>query len=586
MNGVARIGSHGEFPPATLRQYALLADGERGALCGPHGEIVWLCAPQWHDEAVFATLLGGAGAYAVTPVARAVWGGYYELGSLIWHNRWTTDDNAVIECRDALARPADPQVLLLVRRVRAEHRSARVRVLLDVRAGYGCEPMHDVRRTGGAWTARSGRFGLRWSGADEAVPDRDGRLVLDLELAPGEVRDLVLELGVGTRAGPPPRAVELWQRTEAAWQDVPSFADSAAPRDTAHAYAVLRGLTASTGAMVAAATTSLPEHVGNGSNYDYRYAWLRDQAVTGVCLSAAGPVPLLTDAVRITTARLLEHGPDLRPAYTVNGDRVPDESTLALPGYPGATAVVGNRANSQFQLDAFGECLELLARAAAFDLLDADGRRAADVAVRTIRDRWDDEDAGIWELDAQWWTHSRLSCVSGLRAWAGAAGGSRASDLNRIADDLLADVAARCVSRDGVWQRAPHDDRVDTALLLPLIRMAVGRGDLRTEATLRAVRRDLLQDGYVYRFAPSGGAELGSDEGAFLFCGFLLALAEWHVGDRGAALRHFERNRAACGPPGLFAEEYDVRQRQLRGNLPQAFVHAMAFEASTVLARS
>ena len=580
---MTRVASHGEFPPATLRQYALIADGERGALCGPHGELVWMCAPHWHDEAVFATLLGGPGAYAVTPVARAVWGGYYDDGSLIWHNCWTTEDNALIECRDALARPADSKTAVVIRHVSA-HRSSRVRVLLDARARFGAEPMRDVRHSGGAWTARTGALYLRWTGADEAVLDADGRLVLDIELPDGGERDLVLELGTAPRTTPPPRADGLWRQTERSWrEDMPSFEESAAPRDTAHAYAVLHGLTASTGAMVAAATTSLPEQTDNGSNYDYRYAWVRDQAITAVSLSAAGPLPLVAGSVRIATARLLEHGPDLRPAYTVNGDLVPGESTLALAGYPGADAVVGNRANRQFQLDMFGEGLQLLARGAELGFLDADGRRAAEIAVRTIRERWDDKDAGIWELHDDWWAQSRLSCIAGLRAWSDVAGGGRSAELTRLADELLGDVAQRCLSGTGAWRRAPHDDRVDAALLLPLVRGATPSGDPRTVATMRTVRRDLMQDGYVYRFAPRSG-DLGSEEGAFLFCGFLMALGELRDGDRIAAWRSFERNRAACGPPGLFTEEFDVRQRQLRGNLPQAFVHGIALEASVRLA--
>jgi GH15 family glucan-1,4-alpha-glucosidase len=102
-------------------------------------------------------------------------------------------------------------------------------------------------------------------------------------------------------------------------------------------------------------------------------------------------------------------------------------------------------------------------------------------------------------------------------------------------------------------------------------------------ATLDAVRTDLCQDGYVYRFAPDN-RPLGDAEGAFLLCGFVLSLAHRHQGDQAEAFRWFERTRAACGPPGLLAEEYDVRQRQLRGNLPQAFVHAMLLETAHRLA--
>jgi alpha,alpha-trehalase len=120
-----------------LREYALVADGERSALIGPHGELVWMCAPRWHSDAVFSALIGGHGAYAVTPAdSRHVWGGFYEPGSLIWCSRWVSTD-AVIECQEALAFPGDPDHVVLLRQVRAVHGDARVRVVLDPRAGFG-----------------------------------------------------------------------------------------------------------------------------------------------------------------------------------------------------------------------------------------------------------------------------------------------------------------------------------------------------------------------------------------------------------------------------------------------------------------
>ncbi len=92
------------FPPHVLREYALLADGERGALIGPRGDIAWMCAPRWDSDGVFSSLVGGSGAYAVTPMGRFVWGGYYEDGSLIWRSRWITE-TGVTECREGAGVP-------------------------------------------------------------------------------------------------------------------------------------------------------------------------------------------------------------------------------------------------------------------------------------------------------------------------------------------------------------------------------------------------------------------------------------------------------------------------------------------------
>ncbi|MER6503870.1 trehalase-like domain-containing protein [Streptomyces sp. NPDC001455] len=104
--------------PHALRDYALIADGERGALVGPCGDISWLCAPHWHSDAVFAALIGGPGHYSVTPRGRFVHGGYYEEGGLIWRNRWITE-TGIVECRDALVFPGDPHRTVLLRRVGA-----------------------------------------------------------------------------------------------------------------------------------------------------------------------------------------------------------------------------------------------------------------------------------------------------------------------------------------------------------------------------------------------------------------------------------------------------------------------------------
>ena len=363
---------------------------------------------------------------------------------------------------------------------------------------------------------------------------------------------------------------------------MPELSRTVAPRDARHACAVLSGLTSETGAMVAAATTSLPERAREGRSYDYRYAWVRDQCYAGEAAARAGVLHLMDDAVRFVGARLLEDGPRMKPAYTTAGDAVPDPQRLELPGYPGGTDIVGNHANTQFQLDTFGEALLLFAAAARHDRLDGDGWRAAHAAADAIRTRWQESgvDAGVWELDPHDWTHSRLICAAGLRGIAASAPqGGHGEDWRALAEQIIADTAAHATHRSGRWQRSRDDERLDAALLLAAIRGAVPSDDERSTATLSAVATELTQDGYCYRYR-AHSAPLGDAEGAFLLCGFWLCLAYMQQGDERAAARWFERNRSACGPPGLLAEEYDVRQRQLRGNLPQAFVHALLLECA------
>jgi hypothetical protein len=570
--------------PQVLREYALVADGERGALIGPRGEFAWLCAPRWDSPAVFSSLIGGGGTYLVTPTERYVWGGQYEPGSLIWRSRWVTE-TGIIECREALAFPGDPYRAVVLRQVIAVRGEANVRVVLEPAAEFGAEPTRGLHRNEqGSWVGRSGPLWWRCAGVPSAARCDAGRAVeTTLRLPVGRSHDLVLELSRQPLPDAPVDPAAAWEATEHAWaQAVPELAASIAPRDARHAYAVLRGLTSTGGGMVAAATMGLPERARYGRNYDYRYVWIRDQCYAGHAVAAAGPHPLLDDAVRFVTARLLEHGPDLSPAYTTRGTPVPDERTLDLPGYPGGADVIGNHVNTQFQLDAFGEALQLYAAAARHDRLDTDARTGINTAIAAIEQRWQQPDAGLWELDTRRWAHSRLACAAGLRATAAHTTSAQAASCSALADAIVADTAD-CAHPSGRWQRAPDDPRIDAALLLPTLRGAIPAVDPRSVATLRAVTEELTEDGYVYRFRHDNRS-LGSAEGAFTLCGFLLAQAAHQHGDPVAAARWFERSRAACGPPGLYAEEYDVTQRQLRGNLPQAFVHALMLETSLRLA--
>ena len=191
----------------------------------------------------------------------------------------------------------------------------------------------------------------------------------------------------------------------------------------------------------------------------------------------------------------------------------------------------------------------------------------------------------MWELDNHHWAQSRLMCVAGLRAIAAAgAAPAQAAAWQTLADTILADVATDSVHPSGRWQRAPDDERVDAALLLAATRDAVPAGDPRSLATLRAVTDDLARDGYLYRFRHDQ-RPLQEAEGAFVLCGFLMALA---LHQQGGAPRRSAGSSGTGRPAGrraLFTEEFDTHQHQLRGNLPQAFVHALMFESAARLTR-
>ena len=569
----------GDYPLHVLREYALLADGSRGAVVGPRGEIGWLCAPRWDSGAVISHLVGGPGIYAVTPKVPFVWGGNYEPGSLIWENRWVGLDNSIVSCREALAHPGERQQLTLLRRLRADQDS-QVTVDLQLGGNFGGDSISRLHRDdNGDWTARLGPLYVRWSGAPEGRWE-DDRFRGELAVRPCRHHDLVLEIGEQPLPARP-EPDQLWRTTEECWRaDRPDLSRSAAPRDAQQAYTVLRGLTGPGGGMVAAATLGLPERAEQGRNYDYRYVWIRDQAYAGLAGAVGQPLPLLDDALSFTTARLLEHGDRLAPAYRIDGSEVPDESTADdLPGYPGGVTRIGNRANRQFQLDALGEVLQLLAAGARWDRLGHDQHRAIDVAVEVIERRWNAPEAGIWELDDAWWTQSRLAAVAGLRSIGRHCPPSQAARLSGLADMIMAETARRGLSPGGYWQRSPDHAGVDASLVLPPVRGAVSADDPRTVTTLRQVETELVDDGHVYRFRPDQ-RPLGEAEGAFTLCGFMLSLAHLQQGNRAAAYRYFDIQRTVCGPPGILSEEFDVMQRQLRGNFPQAFVHALLLECA------
>jgi len=576
------------FPPASLRDYSLLADGERGALLGPLGDIVWLCAPRWDSPAAFASLIGGEGGWAVCPTTSFTSGGAYEPGSLIWRTRFVTATGE-LRTREAMALPGLATGPVLLRRIEARRGAQRVRICLSVRSDFGRGGVRGLRQADdGSWSGELGEPGaggtLWHTPLPGARPVRAGRHV-DLEaevvLQPGEHLDLALRLSTGQAE--PLDCEDAWAATAAGWgRRVPQAAalPRLARRDVQHGYAVLRGMTSATGGMVAAATLGLPEQADDGRSYDYRYAWIRDQCFVGQTAARGPDLSLLDSAVRFVSARLIEHGPRLAPAYRTDGAPVPDEQTLDLPGYPGGRPIVGNWVNHQLQLDAFGDALLLFAAADEADRLDADGWRAAEIAVEALAERGEEPDAGIWELPPEHWTHSALTAAAGLRAVARRPrADGRAGVLAAMADAFVARAASTSLHRTGRWQRSPTDERVDAALLLPTLRGALPPDDPRAVLTLRAVLDELTEDGYAYRFR-HGDLPLGRAEGSFLLCGFVVAAALLQQGDHVGAARWFERSRSACGTPALFTEEVDVTERQLRGNLPQAFVHAMMVQVA------
>src|SRR3569623_841421 len=206
--------------PETLRQYALLADGHRGALVGPRGDVAFLCAPRWHDDAVFSDLLGGRGTYVVRPTSeRFVWGGNYEPGTLIWRSRWVVGPD-LVQSREALACPGARDRVVLLRRIEATRGGVEIGVSRDCRAGFGSEARRLRAHEGGVWSGRTGGLHVRWTGAPRRVGRVEGGggvVAGSLTLDEGAHHDMVLEISPHPLDDELPDADRLWHLTEDAW---------------------------------------------------------------------------------------------------------------------------------------------------------------------------------------------------------------------------------------------------------------------------------------------------------------------------------------------------------------------------------
>ena len=235
---------------------------------------------------------------------------------------------------------------------------------------------------------------------------------------------------------------------------------------------------------------------------------------------------------------------------------------------PGGAARAGNWVNDQFQLDAFGESLLLFAAAAENDRLDLEHWKAAEICADAIMSRWQEPDAGMWELDNRRWAHSRLICAAGLRAIGRNAPAQQGAKWTSQADILVTDVANDCLHPSGRWQRAPDDDRVDASLLLPVIRGALPPDDPRSVATLKAVQDNLARDEYLYRFRQDGRA-LARSEGAFLLCGFDMAMALHQSGETTEAARWFEETGLPAVPPASLRRSMTSSNANSGGTSPR-----------------
>lgn len=586
----------GAHAPA-IEQHSLLSDQRTVALVDPRARVVWLCLPRIDSSAVFAELLGGptAGFFEASPAPDAPPPQQrYLADSFVlessWSNLRVTD---YLECGGVRAFQRAGRTDL----VRVIEGAGRVRVVFAPRLDFGRMETKLVVTNSGISVEGSVDSlvlhapGVPWQLLQEG---RHQSAIAEFDLAGAPV---VLELRYGTAnldsaAQPEPHRRERTQRFWSSWASTlvpPTIAREQVLRSAL----VLKALSyGPSGAIAAAATTSLPEHIGGVRNWDYRFCWPRDAAMAATALlrlGAAGPGIKLLDWV-LGLLDECEPGALLCPIYTVTGGHLGPEGDIGeLSGYRGSRPVrVGNAAAHQVQLDVFGPIAELVAALGEGGAaLSSEHWRLVDGMVAAVERRWREPDHGIWEVRRarQQHVHSKVMCwqtVDRALRVARYLGRERADwiDLRRqISDDVLRrgwneSERSFCATYD-----APD---ADAAALSVGLSGLLAADDARFVSTVAFVERKLRSGGTVYRYRYDD--ELPGIEGGFSLCTSWLIEAYARVGRRADAERLFESYLSQIGPTGLLSEQFDPAEQRALGNFPQAYSHLGLINAACCLA--
>ena len=487
----------------------------------------------------------------------------------------------------------------LVRRIEglAGRVQLRWRVEPRLRYGSGSTPI-DWR--GGVPTVAKGRDALAllsWDAGEATV--RDHEIEARFEASQGSVSHLVLSAAHQEPLVYPARD-EVEGRlaaTVAAWREWSAGREYDGPwRDAVlrSALALKLLVFAPSGAIAAAATTSLPEEIGGTRNWDYRLSWPRDAAFTLQALLSLGCTPE-ADAFFswLLHASQLTH-PRLQVLYRLNGRGEAAESELPLAGYRDSTPVrIGNAASDQLQLDVYGEVLwaaDVYARSAGS--LDRDhARRLAEIAD-LVCELWRQPDAGIWEVRSEpvHFTESKMMCAVALDratslAEAGLVPNANVAHWRRESERVRDFVESNCYSETkGSYTRAAGDESVDASLLLAVL-ADYDRADApRLVRTVNAVRGELASGSLVHRYVGEDG--LAGEDGAFVACSFWLAEAFARQGRVGEAAAMMDELVALANDVGLYAEEIDPENGDFLGNFPQGLSHLALINAAVAIERA
>ena len=573
-----------------IEDYGLIGDLQTAALVGRNGSIDWLCFPRFDSGACFASLLGTEqdGRWLLGPdcpvehVERR-----YRDRSLVHELDFHTAEGVVRVTDFMPPRGTDPDV---VRIVEALEGSVPMRMELVIRFDYGSIVPWVRRLEDDSRVAIAGPDALSLRTPVE-VRGENLTTVAEFTAAPGERYPFVLTWFPSHREAPAHvDASHALADTCAYWDEwLTSCAYQGRYEEPVYrSLMVLKAMTYSpTGGLVAAPTTSLPEQIGGVRNWDYRFCWLRDASFALAALVENGFVEE-AGAWRSWLLRAVAGDPDdLQIMYGPAGERRLTELELPwLAGYEGSQPVrIGNGASQQFQLDVYGEVLDVLYQARSRGL-PADDNAWALVRhlLENLEQRWREPDEGIWEVRGprRQFTHSKVM------AWVAFDRGIRLiEELGRdgpgerwraVRDEIRAEVLEQGYDRElGSFVQSYGSRRLDASLLtIPLFGFLPPE-DPRVRGTLEAVRRELLVDGFVQRYRHDPEVRsvdgLPPGEGAFFLCSFWFVDNLVLLGELDEAREMFERLLALRNELGLLSEEYDPKLRRLVGNFPQAFSH-------------
>jgi GH15 family glucan-1,4-alpha-glucosidase len=584
-----------------IEDYGLIGDLHTAALVGRDGSIDWLCLPRFDSGACFAALLGEPrhGRWLLAPVdaiRERTW--RYRENTLVLEREVETERGA---CRivDFMPRRSG-DAAHIVRIVEGLRGDVLLRSELIPRFDYGeAIPWIEQIEDGMSAAAGPDAFVLRTpAGAEE----KDESILSEFTVAAGETVPLILSWYPSHLPPPAPidaaAALDQTEKLWRAWSERCTYQGEW--RDAVLRSAItLKALTYEpTGGIVAAPTTSLPEAVGGERNWDYRYCWLRDAALSMQALLRTGyadeAVAFREWLLRAATG----HPRQARIMYGLAGERRLTEYTLpGLPGYEGSTPVhIGNAASEQFQLDTFGELADVFFQGLELLNVPPEPSRWQNtvLALEVVEEVWRQPDEGIWEVRGprRHFTHSKvMAWVAFDRAVriVERFGASGPVDRWREIRDEIHDQVCRegyDPERRTFTQYYGSQELDASVLLIPAVGF-LPPTDERVVGTVEAVQRWLTRDGFVDRY--STGDEAGSVdglsgvEGSFLPCSFWLADALSGIGRQEEARALFARLVALSNDLGLISEEYDPIGKRLLGNFPQAFTHLALVNTAVLL---